>query len=119
VAGTHDPRLRTYRRAGRDRAGPRHGAERLGSLDSAIAAGSAVVNDFPAFFAEQSGIHSTFFNGAKAEALFRRLALPALPPACADLRLRRLPSASPANARVHWDDKLRAWTAVAVSLGRP
>jgi double-stranded uracil-DNA glycosylase len=94
-------------------------AERPGSLDSAIVAGTAVVNDFPAFFAAQPRIGSVFFNGAKAEALFRRLALPALPPACAGLRLRRLPSTSPAHAVLSQDAKLQAWQAVSDALEEP
>jgi len=93
------------------------GAERPGSLDSAIVPGTEVVNDFPAFLAAQPRIGSVFFNGAKAEALFRRFALPTLQQACAELRLQRLPSTSSANAALSQGAKLRAWRAVADALG--
>lgn len=90
-------------------------AERELSVDSAIVAGSEVVNDFQAFFAQHTGIRTLFFNGARAEALFRRLVLPGLP----DIRhlpMRRLPSTSPANARLGKNEKLAAWRAVSKTL---
>jgi TDG/mug DNA glycosylase family protein len=83
--------------------------ERPGSLDSAIVRDSMQVNDFENLFAERLRITQVFFNGAKAEQVFRRLVAPNLvrPPTCV-----RLPSTSPANAGVAYDAKLRAWRAV-------
>ena len=78
--------------------------EREGSLDSAIRDEAA--NDFPALFATHPTIATVLFNGAKAEASFRRLVIPALQP---DVIYRRLPSTSPANASQPAADKLAAW----------
>lgn len=79
--------------------------EREGSLDSAIRGETA--NDFPALFAAHPGIGTVLFNGAKAEASFRRLVMPALQRTV--LVYRRLPSTSPANASQPVADKLAAW----------
>lgn len=79
--------------------------EREGSLDSAIR--GEIANDFPALFATHPGIGTVLFNGAKAEASFRRLVTPALDRP--DLAYRRLPSTSPANASQRAADKLAAW----------
>nr|HRM71210.1 DNA-deoxyinosine glycosylase [Thauera phenylacetica] len=46
--------------------------ERAGSLDSAIAPASIEANDFAGLFAACPGIDHVFFNGAAAEAAFRR-----------------------------------------------
>jgi TDG/mug DNA glycosylase family protein len=93
-------------------------AERNRSVDSAIIAGSEVLNDFSAFFTLHKQIRSVFFNGAKAEALFRRFALPGLPQ-LHSLPLLRLPSTSPANARLTSNDKLEAWRVVTHALKSP
>jgi double-stranded uracil-DNA glycosylase len=83
-------------------------AERPGSLDSAIVAGSERANDFAAFFAVHPAIHSVFFNGTKAEALFQRHVVQqgAL---TAALCFHRLPSTSPAHAGRSRAEKLAAW----------
>lgn len=86
---------------------------RPGSLDADIRADSVVVNDFPAFLADQPAITRVFFNGTAAEGLFRRHAAPALDPRrLSGLRLTRLPSTSPANASLDFAAKLRAWRAI-------
>ncbi|MFH1081177.1 MAG: DNA-deoxyinosine glycosylase [Pseudomonadota bacterium] len=90
-------------------------AERDRSVDSAIVPGSEVPNDFSAFFSLHTQIRSVFFNGAKAEALFRRFALPDLPQV-GDLPSQRLPSTSSANARLTKNDKLKAWRVVVDAL---
>src|SRR5215471_3275790 len=65
-----------------------HACVRPGSLDSSIT--EEVANNFPAFFAAYPAIAHVFFNGHKAEAAFRRHALPLLSPD--RLALARLPS---------------------------
>ncbi len=81
---------------------------RLGSLDSAIT--DEIPNDFPAFFAKHPMITHVFFNGSKAEAAFRRYALPGL---VEDRHsFARLPSTSPAHAAMALADKVRAWSVV-------
>lgn len=80
---------------------------RPGSLDSRIVDLSAVPNDFNDFFAKHPAIVRVCFNGAKAEALFRRHVAASL----SDARLDyvRLPSTSPANASIAFERKAELW----------
>jgi TDG/mug DNA glycosylase family protein len=87
-------------------------AHRAGSLDTAIVRASVVVNDFGAFFAAHPRIRLVCLNGAKAEELYRRCVLPALPAPAASLPLLRLPSTSPAHAARPFAAKLAAWRAL-------
>jgi len=92
---------------------------REGSLDSAIVDASISANDFAKFYRAHPRIAQVLFNGAKAEACYRRyvqpaLELPAVVDTFAPLNYRRLPSTSPANAsmsRAHrhsvWQQALR------------
>ncbi|MCQ9376715.1 DNA-deoxyinosine glycosylase [Methyloversatilis sp. XJ19-49] len=79
--------------------------ERRGSLDSAIDLRSAQANDFAAFLGRHTGIRRVLFNGALAEACFRRDVMPHVRP----LDMLRLPSTSPAHAGLSAADKLLAW----------
>jgi hypoxanthine-DNA glycosylase len=81
---------------------------RLGSLDSSISA--EVANDFPGFFATYPRITHIYFNGSKAESVFRRHVLPALP--TTQHVFTRLPSTSPAHAAMPFDEKMQAWSVV-------
>lgn len=94
-------------------------AERKGSLDSSIVAGSETPNNFRRFLKEHGTIHAAFFNGGTAEKLFRRLVLPNLPERGTNLQLRYLPSTSPANTRYTREGKLRAWAVIMDTLGSP
>lgn len=86
---------------------------RSGSLDAAIVEDTIVTNDFVQFFAQHPRIVCVFFNGAKAEQMFRRYVIPQLPaPVLGALQLRRLPSTSPANAGIPIIVKRRAWRAL-------
>lgn len=89
-----------------------HACTRPGSLDADIDPTSAEPNDFGDFFARHPRIRRVFFNGATAEALYRRRVLPALSSELA-LAYLRLPSSSPANASISLADKRRAWSALA------
>jgi hypoxanthine-DNA glycosylase len=89
---------------------------RPGSLDSAIVASSIVINDFSAFFDRHRAIRLVCFNGAKAAELYRRCVLPRLAAPFASIEMRVLPSTSPANAAVSFDDKLARW-ASALGVG--
>ena len=93
--------------------------ERDGSLDSAIVHGSEEVNDFVAFFAEQRAIRAVFFNGAKAESLFKAHVRAVLGARAGALSCERLPSTSPTNASVPPATKARAWQRVKDRLGEP
>ena len=81
---------------------------RLGSLDSAIDDATAETNDFPWLLQQYPEIKAIFCNGATSEKYFRKLALPSLPQP-QDFEVLRLPSTSPANAGMSFDDKLTAW----------
>ena len=83
---------------------------RAGSLDSEIDEDSIVPNDFASFFRAHPRIQRVYFNGAKAEAAFRRHVLPGIDATA--LRFARLPSTSPANASWSHARKLRAWRIV-------
>jgi TDG/mug DNA glycosylase family protein len=87
-------------------------AERPGSLDSSIVHATAQANDFAAFFRAHPRIRRVFFNGQKAEALFRRQVLPALGPEFDRLLYERLPSTSPAHAGMTFAKKLDRWQAI-------
>jgi hypoxanthine-DNA glycosylase len=76
---------------------------REGSLDSAVRPDSMVPNDLAAFFRDHPTIERMVFNGAAAEANYRRLVRDA--PTVPSLRL---PSTSPAQT-MRYADKLAAW----------
>ena len=83
--------------------------ERPGSLDADIRAASVAANDFSGFLAAHPGIVRLCFNGATAQALYRRHVLPVLPEAFARIVQHRLPSTSPAHAGMPHAEKLRLW----------
>lgn len=80
---------------------------RKGSLDSAIATGTAQYNDFNELFMVYPEIHSVFFNGKAAEKAFRQHIV------TNEIEKGRyfkaLPSTSPANASIPASEKYRAW----------
>lgn len=77
-----------------------------------------VVNDLPGFLARHPQVTRICFNGATAEACFRRhiplAALPGLAP-----EIIRLPSTSPAHAGMTFAAKLAAWQAALGHVGKP
>jgi len=77
------------------------------SLDSRIEAASETPNDLNAFFLQHPGITHVFFNGAKAGQCFLKHVRPSL--ISAQLQFQRLPSTSPANAGITYQQKLLAW----------
>jgi hypoxanthine-DNA glycosylase len=81
---------------------------RPGSLDSNIDAASVQANDFPGLLRRFPGIRAIAFNGATSEKYFRKLVIPLLPES-ADIELLRMPSTSPANAAMNFEQKLAAW----------
>ena len=78
---------------------------------SVIASGRAAwtTNDFNTFFSRHGEIGHVFFNGAKAESMYVRHVIPHLDPAAAAIPRARLPSTSPANAGMSFEEKLSAW----------
>ena len=90
---------------------------REGSLDTMIAKDSEVANDFASFFGAHPRITRVYFNGAKAEACFRRHVLPQI--GDRPLGYFRLPSTSPANASMRPEQKLLAWRAILGPVWNP
>jgi len=82
---------------------------REGSLDSAIDDATIRANDFAAFYRAHPRIEQVFFNGAKAEACYRKHVLPLLADDLGSPSYRRLPSTSPANASMSREDRHRVW----------
>lgn len=85
---------------------------RPGSLDADIDPSSVAVNDFVRFFAANGGIEKICFNGAAAEKMFLRHALPMLSAPAAALPRIRLPSTSPAHAAMNLAQKIECWKVV-------
>ena len=81
--------------------------QRASSLDSAIEEKTIRVNDLQDFIDHHQRIRRICFNGAKAEKSFHRY-LPPLPEN-RKIELIRLPSTSPANARLSYNQKLDIW----------
>ena len=90
---------------------------RSGSLDADIIARSVVVNDFARFFQAHPSITDVYFNGATAEQLFRcHVVKPAF---SGSLNLHRLPSTSPANAGMRYEQKREHWRLLTEALRMP
>lgn len=87
-------------------------AERPGSLDSSIVHASALANDFAEFFRAHPRIRRVFFNGRKAEEMYRRFVLPKLGEEFSDIRYECLPSTSPAHAGMPFAKKLERWSRI-------
>lgn len=85
---------------------------RSGSLDANIDDSTIIVNDFEDFFEGHLMVNHVFFNGAKAEAVYRKHVLHRLDSHHASLPLKRLPSTSPAHAGMSLQQKARAWRVV-------
>ena len=86
---------------------------RPGSLDSSIVRASVVANDIAGFLASHARIGRICFNGVAAETLFRRHVDPILsapPPILRRIERIRLPSTSPANASIPFDQKRDEWS---------
>jgi TDG/mug DNA glycosylase family protein len=84
-----------------------HSCVREGSLDTRIE--DEIANDFAAFFSAHPRVMHVFFNGAKAEASYRRHVGAQAGEA---IRFTRLPSTSPAHASLPAARKLAAWRAI-------
>ena len=84
--------------------------QREGSLDSNIR--DEIPNDFASFFKKHPKIHAVFFNGGPAEKLFKKHVFPTIPDYRDKLHFQRLPSTSPANARMNFEQKLEEWRGI-------
>ena len=87
-------------------------AERPGSLDSSIVHASALANDFAKFYRAHPRIRRVFFNGRKAEQMYRRFVLTGLGEEFSYIRYAGLPSTSPAHAGMTFAKKLDRWSRI-------
>lgn len=87
---------------------------RHSSMDADIEADSICPNDFASFFLEHPNITHVFFNGSMAEQCFHKHVQPLLEPMLENrpLHYQRLPSTSPANASMRYEQKLKAWKVI-------
>lgn len=81
--------------------------KRQSSMDADIDENSIHPNDFESFFLTHRHITRVFFNGAMAEKCYRKHVLPRLE--SLPLNYQRLPSTSPANASMPYEQKLNVW----------
>jgi hypoxanthine-DNA glycosylase len=107
----YEKRLAVLRKSGVALWDVAHTCRRKGSLDANMA--DVAVNDFDALFTAAPQIHTVFFNGRTAAALFLKLVLPNLD---RELKLVTLPSTSPANASVPPAKKKAAWMKIKTAL---
>ena len=84
---------------------------RIGSMDADIK--NAVVNDFEKFYNDHPTIKLVVFDSLTAENYYLKQALPTLKtPHALSLMYKRVPSPSPAYARMSYSQKLLMWTDV-------
>lgn len=88
-----------------------HTCRREGSLDANMT--DVKANDFDRLFKKAPNIHTVFFNGQKAAALFRKLVETSLKQ---QLTTVTLPSTSPANAAIALHKKRAAWSQISDAL---
>ena len=88
---------------------------RSSSLDADIVETSIVANDIASLLASHCRIERLYFNGAKAEQVFRKYVLHSLIGTAQKLPSVRLPSTSPAHARLSVPEKLAIWRQIAAS----
>jgi len=81
---------------------------REGSLDSSILKHQLEANDIVALLNKYPQICAIAFNGATSEKYFKQMVKPNLPVDC-DIDFIRMPSTSPANARMRFEEKLAHW----------
>ncbi|MGE4312910.1 MAG: DNA-deoxyinosine glycosylase [Pseudobdellovibrionaceae bacterium] len=83
--------------------------QRKGSMDADIR--NPIVNDFSAFFKSYSSIERVVFDSLTAEKIYTRHVLPDLKK---ELIYKRVPSPSPAYARMRYEEKLELWRSALV-----
>lgn len=88
--------------------------KRESSLDSDIEEETIRVNNFQDFIDNHHKLTHIFFNGGKAKQTFFRYVQPTL--SSHNLQLIQLPSTSPANARMRFEEKLQIWRSNLFSL---
>jgi len=87
---------------------------RPGSLDQHIDPDSIVANEFDNFLQHHPHIERIFFNGGKAEQVFKCYVSPTLDPTFKHITQIKLPSTSPAHASMTFEQKLQLWQQISV-----
>lgn len=82
--------------------------DRKGSLDSEIKKDSIIPNDFSSFFKKYPKIKKVFCNGATSYNEFIKV-YKNLDEQFSYIEVYKLPSTSPANAKMRFEDKLKEW----------
>ena len=85
---------------------------RPGSLDSAITRDSVEANEIPDLLQQHPTICAVACNGATSHDYFRKLVQPQLvntSEITSDIKLLKMPSTSPANASMNFEQKLGVW----------
>lgn len=90
---------------------------RPGSLDSNIDMNTAEVNDLDTFFSAHPEVGHVFFNGKKAEEIFRRRLGEQIGTVHPHLNYTGLPSTSPAMASLNYEEKRQRWCVLAAMAG--
>jgi len=83
--------------------------QRSGSLDSNILKQQIEANDIGGLLGRYGGLRAIVFNGAASEKYFNQLVKLHLP-ANREPAMLRMPSTSPANAGMKFEQKLQAWS---------
>jgi TDG/mug DNA glycosylase family protein len=86
--------------------------ERESSLDSDIDESTVKANDIGALLKRCPSVQSIYLNGATADRMFRRYVAPELGDRLATITLMKMPSTSPANARMNFEQKSERWSGV-------
>lgn len=81
---------------------------REGSLDAKIVNADIEANDIVALLEQYPSVRAIAFNGAAAAKYFDRLVRPNVP-GNLGIELLKMPSTSPANARMGFEQKLGSW----------
>ncbi len=86
--------------------------DRPSSLDADIVKHSVKLNDFNSLLTRYVNIKAIFLNGQKAHDLFRKNVLPHLSESSRSIAIHALPSTSPANASISFEDKIEQWSLI-------
>jgi len=86
-----------------------YSCRRSGSSDTAIEAQSAIANPVASLLRDSSGISAVLCNGTKAATLYKRFIAPDVANIERHISYERLPSTSPAHARMNVTQKLHVW----------
>ncbi|OAD20633.1 g:t/u mismatch-specific DNA glycosylase [Candidatus Thiomargarita nelsonii] len=90
--------------------------KRKGSLDANIDNSSIIVNDFASFYAQHPKLKFVFFNGTKAESVYKKYVFSTIISHFPTIQYMRLPSTSPANASLSREEKLAKWHVVKTAV---